>query len=148
MWLPKVGPGNYRVGSGQKSEGSRWVFGVVNVTTRFRPSGTLCQVLFHPKDMVPYRKKTNVVDQVDCGQGGEQYVGEPQQHAPETSGSRIKHEWWNVLKYVNSANILMCKTCVRILFASIEMSLGMKAFGQSEMCKRISETRTKLVSSI
>ena len=80
VWVPEVVPGGYRVRSGQESEGSpeweekekkcqgrvtipciqsvseeiRWVLGSVNITTHFRPPGTLRQVLFHK---VPKVKK-------------------------------------------------------------------------------------------
>ena len=98
-----MGPGRYRVGSSQESEGSpewgtegeevsgesnhpisvseeiRSVLGSVNITMHFRPPGTLRQVLFHPKAMVPKGKKTNVVYQTECGQCGEKYVCETQQ---------------------------------------------------------------------
>ena len=60
------------------SEEIRWVLGSVNITTHFRPPGTLRQVLFHPKDKVPKGKKTSVVYQAECGQCGEKYVGETQ----------------------------------------------------------------------
>ena len=49
------------------SEEIRRVLGSVNITTHFRPPGTLRQVLFHPKD------------KAECGQCGEKYVGETQQ---------------------------------------------------------------------
>ena len=55
------------------------MLGSVNITTHFRPPGTLRQVLFHPKDKVPKGKKTNVVYQAECGQCGEKYVSETQQ---------------------------------------------------------------------
>ena len=55
------------------------MLGSVNITTHFRPLGTLHQVLFHPKNKVPKGKKTNVVYQAECGQCGENYVGETQQ---------------------------------------------------------------------
>ena len=61
------------------SEEIRRVLGSVNITTHFRPPGTLRQVLFHPKDKVPKGKKANVIYQVECGQCGEKYVGETQQ---------------------------------------------------------------------
>ena len=43
------------------SEEIRRVLGSVNITTHFRPPGTLRQVLFHPKDKVPKGKKMNIV---------------------------------------------------------------------------------------
>ena len=51
----------------------------VNITTHFRPPGTMRQVLFQPKDKVPKGKKMNVVYQAECDQCGEKYVGETQQ---------------------------------------------------------------------
>ena len=61
------------------SEEIRRVLGSVNITTHFRPPGTLRQVLFHLKDKVPKGKKMNVVYQAECGQCGERYVGATQQ---------------------------------------------------------------------
>ena len=55
------------------------MLGSVNITTHFRPLGTLRQVLFHPKDKFPKGKKANVIYQAECGQCGEKYVGETQQ---------------------------------------------------------------------
>ena len=57
----------------------RRVLGSVNITTHFRAPGTLCQALFHPKEKVPKRNKTNMVYQAEYGQCGEKYVGETQQ---------------------------------------------------------------------
>ena len=132
MWVPKVGPGRYRVGSGQESEGSpdwgtgeevsgksnhpihqslseeiRRVLGSVNITTHFRPPGTLRQVLFHPKDMVPKGKKTNVIYQAECGQCGEKYVGETQQPLPK----RVHQHTHTTAGRLNSAVLdHMCAT--------------------------------------
>ena len=82
------------------------MLGSVNITTHFRPPGTLHQVLFHPKDKVPKGKKTNVVYQADCGQCGEKYVGETQ-----PSLSKLVHQHTHSAGRLNSAVLdHMCET--------------------------------------